>query len=85
MDEILYPGEDFFFLLVCLGKSQAIFEGAVCLKIRNSEEKSDLTVWRGEGEMWALISVIIALSALQKVGYSGIDINSLVVQPQLYF
>lgn len=51
MDEILYPGEDFFFSLMCLGKSQAIFKGTVCLKMRNSEEKSDLTVWRDKGEI----------------------------------
>lgn len=69
----MYPNEDSFSLLVCLGKSQAIFKGTVCLKINS--EKSDLTVRRGKGEMFVLISVIISISALQNVGYSGIDIN----------
>lgn len=61
---------------MCLGKSQAVFKGTVCLKIGNSKEKLDLTVWRGKGEnVSSDLSDNCSLCALQKVGYSEIDIN----------
>ena len=60
---------------MCLRKSQASVKGMVYLNLRNCGEKLDLTVWKGKGEMRALISMIIALSAVEEDRYTGVVSN----------